>query len=146
MAPNLVASVLQCMSSLSSVSESLEFFYDKFYHAMSLIPVSYVKIKASTKPWITPVVLDLINQRWRAYREKKFSLYSHYKEKVRKEIFKPKLLWSNKMCKTSKGLWSVVKDVRVQKVSISAIQIVSLYTNVHDAADCVNRNFSSFFC
>jgi hypothetical protein len=129
----------------SSVSDSLNYFYEQFYRAMSVIPVSFVKIKNSTKPWITPVVLDLINKRWCAYRQKNFPLYVHYKEKVKKEIFKSKKLWSNKMCKSSKGLWSVVNDIRGQKVSNNATQIVSLFSDVHDAVNSINVFFSTFF-
>ena len=114
----------------SCVSDSLTYFYEQFYKAMSVIPVSFVKIKPQTKPWITPVVLDLINKRWRAYREKHFSLYAHYKDKVKKEIFKSKRLWSNRMCKTPRGLWSFVNDVRGLKTSKSMNQIVSLFSDV----------------
>lgn len=51
------------------------------------------------------------------------------------------------MCKTAKGLWSVVNDVRGQKVSNSVTEIVSLFSDVHDcdAAKSINTFFSTFF-
>ena len=110
-----------------------------------MLPVSFVKIKCTTKPWITPVLLDLINKRWKAYREKNFSLYNHYKVKVRQEIIKSKKIWSDKMCRSSKGLWSLVGNVRGKNVTKSSSSIISLFPNVSAAAHAINVLFGQFF-
>ena len=65
-----------------SVPDAIEYFYDQFSQAMSTIPVTFVKLNSKTKPWITPVLLDLIHKRWKAYRQRNFTLYNHYKAKV----------------------------------------------------------------
>lgn len=129
----------------SSVHDAIEYFYDHFSQAMSAIPVSFVKLSSKTKPWVTPVLLDLINKRWQAYRQKNFILYNHYKVKVKREIMKSKRIWSNRMCTTVKGVWSVVREIRNKNVCSSASQIVSLFPNALDAVESLNAMFSSSF-
>ena len=119
--------------------------YNILSQAMSKIPVSYVKFKNSTKPWITPVLLDLINKRWFAYRNKNFQLYRHYRDKVKEEIIKSKKIWSANMCRTYKGVWSVVNDTRGTKSKTSVDQIVSLFSSPLEAAESVNAVFMKSF-
>ena len=134
------------ITSFTSVNDCSQFLYEKLYHAMAVIPVSFVKFKPKTKPWITPVVLDLINKRWKAYRCKNYVLYNHYKEKVKREIVKSKKIWSSKMCKSSKGFWSLVNNVRGKNTSKSVHHLVSLFSNASEAAEAINTRFSQFFC
>ena len=134
------------LTSFSSVDECCQFFYENVYHAMTAIPVSFVRFKSKTKPWITPVVLDLINKRWRAYRSKNFGLYNHYKKKVIQEIAKSKKIWSDKMCKSSKGFWSLVSNVRGKNTAKSVHSLFSLFDNVVVATESINERFSQFFC
>ena len=61
-------------------------FYSNINKALSVIPVSFVSFTSKTKPWVTPVLKDLINKRWSAYRNNNFSLYNHYKKKVKDTI------------------------------------------------------------
>ena len=129
----------------SSVQECVEFFYSKFEEVMSVIPVSFVKLGPKTKPWITPVLLDLINKRWRAFREKNFLLFAHYKVKVKKELIKSKRIWSEKVSKTAKGVWSIVNDIRNKNERESSCKIVSLYPTIDIAAESLNNMFASFF-
>lgn len=129
----------------NDVKTSVKHFYDIFYHAMSKIPVTFVKINGKTKPWITPITLDLINKRWRAYREGNFPLYRHYKAKVTAEISKSKKIWSSKMCKTFQGVWSVVNDIRGKKSKNSTSQISALFSNTTEAVESINALFSSYF-
>ncbi|MEL7308286.1 MAG: reverse transcriptase family protein, partial [Pseudomonadota bacterium] len=129
----------------SSVQEKVDYFYDKFEEASSVNPVSFVKFGPKTKPWITPVLLDLINKRWSAFRNKIFSLFIHYKLKVKSELKRSKKIWSEKMCRSVKGAWSVVNDVRNKNEHDSAGKIVSMYPNVDVATESLNRIFSSFF-
>ena len=129
----------------SSVQESVDYFYNKFEEASSSIPVSFVKFGPKTKPWITPVLLDLINKRWSAYRNKNFPLFLHYKLKVKKELKRSKKIWSEKMCSSAKGVWSVVNDIRNKNEHDSASKIASMYPSIDTATESLNRIFSSFF-
>ena len=128
-----------------SVDKCVEYFYHMFYKALSSVPVSFVKFTPKTKPWITPVVIELINKRWLAYKQKNFSLYVHYKKKVQEEILKCKRIWSKKMCSSSKGIWSVVNDVRGKNSSNSVDSIVALFTDPVSAAESINRAFCETF-
>ena len=65
----------------SDADQCVKLFYDRIDSALSVIPTSFVKFSSKTKPWITPIVIDLINKRWKAFRQKKFDLYCHYKKK-----------------------------------------------------------------
>jgi hypothetical protein len=133
------------ISDFSVVHESVDYFYDKFEEALSSIPISFVKLGPKTKPWITPVLLDLINKRWQAFRANNMSLYRHFKAKVIKELKKSKKIWSDKVSKNAKGVWSIVNDIRNKNEHNSASKIASLYPSVEIATESLNRIFSSFF-
>ena len=49
-------------------------------NCMKVIPKISVKFSRNDKMWITPLT------RWKAFRNKQFHLYDHYKQKVRQEI------------------------------------------------------------
>jgi hypothetical protein len=100
---------------------------------------------STTKPWITPVVIHLINKRWQAFKDKNFVLYNHYKHKVKYEISKSKILWSRKMKASSKGVWSIVKDTCGKKELNIVNELLSHFPNSLHAAEHVSSLFSSFF-
>lgn len=133
------------MSNFNSIDECVAYLYEQFYAAMSVIPVSYVRITSATKPWITPVVIHLINKRWQAFKDKNFILYNHYKCKVKSEILKSKVIWSQKMKATSKGIWSIVYDSCGKKELNSVNALISLFSDPMNAVEYVNSLFSSFF-
>ena len=127
------------------VNDCVHSFYDILNNALSVIPVSYVYVTSKTKPWITPVIIDLINKRWAAYKAKNFPLFNHYKKKVKNEIIKSKKIWCNKMCKSSKGVWSIVNDVRGKDDVRSSDNLLSLFSDPVNAVETINLNFSRFF-
>jgi hypothetical protein len=129
----------------SCVNDAVDIFYEIFRKALSLIPVSHVKVTEKTKPWITPVLLDLINKRWRAFREKNFPLFIHYKIKVRKEIVKSKKIWSEKVSKNAKGMWSVVNDLQNKNKNDPCFKLLSMYPSIVHASESINDMFSGFF-
>ena len=49
-------------------------------------------------------------KRWKAYKQKNFSLFNHYKEKVKIEIAKAKKLWVSKILEKTKNPWKVIKS------------------------------------
>ncbi len=129
----------------SDVEHCTRLFYDRINEALSVIPVSFIKFTPRTKPWITPVVIDLINKRWKAYRDQNFHLFCHFKVKVKAEIAKAKEVWSKKMCNSSKGIWSVVNNFRGKNSEGSVNHIVSLFHNRFEAVETINACFSELF-
>jgi hypothetical protein len=90
-----------------TLDEKCTAFNNVMKHAFrQSIPCSVVTCTPKDKPWITPLVKDLINKRWRAYRRRDFHLFKHMKEKVKKEIEKSKLIWSKRIKATN--LWRAV--------------------------------------
>ena len=52
------------------------YFHDMIRFAFNkTIPVSHVTLSISDKPWMTPLLKVLINERWKAYREKDFNKF-----------------------------------------------------------------------
>jgi len=134
-----------CVTNSNDIDICVSHFYDIFYRALSSLPISFVKFTPRTKPWITPVVIHLINKRWKAYREKDFSLYNHYKFKVKEEILKCKRIWSQKMCSTSRGVWTVVSEIRGKNQVNSTDSIVALFSDPVTAAESINQSFCDVF-
>ena len=87
-------------------------FYERLYQCLSVIPREVVFLSSRDKPWMTPILKLLIEKRWKAFREKNWTVYRHYKEKVVEEIKKAKRIWSSKQLQTPRGLWSIVKAER----------------------------------
>jgi hypothetical protein len=128
----------------NDVQQCVRHFYDILNFSLSSIPVSFVKVTSKTKAWITPVIIDLINKRWSAFRARNFPVYNHYKRKVKYEILKSKRLWSQKMCNTSKGFWSVVRDT-CGNADRSINEVGSLFDNLTCAAESINLDFCKVF-
>lgn len=87
-------------------------FYELISKAMEAIPYEYVTFTRRDKPWMTPVLKSLINKRWRAFREKNWNVYNHYKAKVKLEIPNARKKWTERQMDSTRGLWNVVKDIR----------------------------------
>ena len=96
----------------NSVDDLCNNFYRLFDSCLSVIPCEVVFLSSSDKPWMTPILKLLIDKRWKAFREKNWPAYAHYKEKVILEIRKAKRIWSEKQSKSPRGLWNIVKSER----------------------------------
>ena len=107
------------------------------------IPVTYVTFTNDTKPWITPVVKKLINERWKAYREKNFALYNHLKTKVKYEMKKSKMIWAQKL--KGQNVWSVVKEIRNQKTGDSMKSLYYKFGTIQTAAEVINHKLVEVF-
>ena len=79
---------------------------------LCVIPCEVVFLSPCDKPWMTSILKLLIEKRWRAFREKNWPVYRHYKEKVSVEIKKAKRIWSSNQSKSPRGLWNIVKVER----------------------------------
>lgn len=108
------------------------------------IPTSYVRFSSKDKPWITPVVKDLINQRWAAYRAKNFPLYTHLKNKVKEEIEKSKSLWFRK--NQTNQPWKVVNSLRgIQQSTNPLAPLLRQFPSLKDGVDSINEYLTSVF-
>ena len=99
--------------------------YKAIYNAISVIPSKQVYMSYRDKPWITPVIKKLINDRWNAYRRKHWPLYNHLKSKVKNEILKAKAAWSNKVIRKEGNIWSVVSELKGKRKN-STLQTLDL--------------------
>ena len=109
--------------------------------ANDCIPVSFVKFSASDKPWITPLVKDLINKRWNAYRRGDYASYNHLKIKVRNEIQKAKFLWTSKM--QEHDMWKMVRTHLGRNASSPIMSLISQYDSIFEALNSINSYLSS---
>ena len=131
------------LSLLNNANEKILYFNNEFTNCMKVIPKISVKFSRNDKMWITPLTKHLINLRWKAFRNKQFHLYDHYKQKVRQEIYKSKKIWYAKCKKSKKGLWQFIQtEFQTDKTSIDSLSLV--YENEYKLATEINKIFSSF--
>lgn len=64
---------------------------------------------------------------------------------MKAEIVKSKKIWSQRMCNSPKGIWSVVNDIRGKSDNNYVNEIVSLFSNCSTAAESINCSFSNHF-
>jgi hypothetical protein len=107
------------------------------------IPHAKVTFTKRDKPWITPVIKDIINKRWSAYRERNFEVYNHLKFKVRQEIIKSKRIWVMRSAK--KNLWKTVHSVIGTKASNPIMSLISQFGSIKEAVDSINQYLTSIF-
>ena len=103
------------------------------------IPCHIVQMSHTDKPWMTPTLKLLINERWNAFRERNFSKYHHYKQKVKLEILKAKAIWVKK--NEEKNVWRLLQSASGKTKSQDVMQICEQYPNVKEAADAINYSF-----
>jgi len=111
--------------------------------AEETIPTTVVICSARDKPWITPLVKALINQRWYAFRTGNFTLYNHLKTKVRAEISRCKASWTKRM--QAKDLWKTVNAHLGTKTNQPLMSLLSQYESVDCAVEDINRHLASYF-
>jgi hypothetical protein len=111
--------------------------------ASECIPVSFVKCSASDKPWITTLVKDLINKRWRAFRKGDYATYNCLKIKIQSEIQKAKFLWTKKM--QHRDIWKAVRSHLGKNSPSLIMSLLSQYTSTVEAADAINAHLFSVF-
>ena len=100
------------MDKEASVDDMCFKFYELLSHSLSAIPRDYVRFSEKDKPWMTPILKSLINKRWDAFRSKNWTLYTHYKKKVKNEISNAKRIWSERQSQSPRGLWNVVRHIK----------------------------------
>ncbi|MEL7307993.1 MAG: reverse transcriptase domain-containing protein [Pseudomonadota bacterium] len=146
---NFLSALSQCSWSfltddLLNVNEKCDIFHSILNDVFTrTIPVKYVTFTNNTKPWITPLIKSLINERWNAYRQKNFQTYNHLKSKVKKEIEKSKAIWASKMKKIN--IWKVTNGILGRKSSDPMKCFYSHFDSVLSAADSINQGFAAVF-
>ena len=100
----------------SNVNEKCAAFYRTLYDAMNTIPRSSVTFSNRDKPWLTPVLKQLIQDRWDAYRTGNWPLYNHMRDKVKQEIIKAKRIWGDKVLLRDKNPWNIVREISGKKL------------------------------
>ena len=131
--------------SCSNVDDKCEYFHNSLTTAfMTTIPSKIVKMTTKDKPWVTPLLKSLINERWQAYRERNFKLYNHYKVKVKEEIKKAKEVWLKKTSNSS--IWETIKVINGKTSNNNPMDhIYSKFSSIEEAADEINKKLASQF-
>ena len=129
---------------LISLDEKCEEFHNIFSTiAHESIPVSYVQFTAKDKPWITPVVKSLINDRWEAFRRGDLATFNHLKFKVKREIKKAKICWTKKARTTN--IWKAVNANLGTRQKNPIDRLIRQFDSVDTALTSINHALSSHF-
>jgi hypothetical protein len=128
----------------NDVDKSCRFFQEVLTRTLcGTIPRSYVRFTTRDKPWINPVLKDLINKRWLAFRNKDFVKFRHYKEKVKSEITRAKHKWI--MRAKSTNIWKMVNSVSGKRGNYDLAEILNSFKSTQEAASEINLFFGSNF-
>jgi len=121
-----------------------KYFYHKINEIIKKIPKKVVKMKQNDKVWITPIIKSLINDRWKAYKNKNFYLYDHLKLKIKNKISKSKKEWAEINLAKHKNPWKIFKsDVSENHNDIG--KIIDSYENTIDGLNEINTTLCKVF-
>ena len=127
-----------------SLDARVEWFHDMLLSTFAEeIPSFEVPMFTHEKPWMTPLIKHLINQRWNAYRSRDFTVYHHLKEKIKTEIAKTKAAWIKRA--HSKDVWKTVKVLSGKVVGDPISYLCSQFPNKTSAVQAINDKFCSYF-
>jgi len=103
-------------------------------------------MSSEDKSWMTPLIKLMINERWRAFREKNWPVYVHLTTKVKESIITAKRLWAEKLkSKTLAGAWNVVNHVKGQHNRGFTTNLVTKHGSNQAVANLVAGHISSIF-
>lgn len=132
---------------IKSVDQKCNFFHEVLNAAVNkTIPKKLIKMSSKEKPWMTPLIKNLINDRWQAFRQKDFTRYLHLKVKVRAAIEKAKTKWLKKI--NPMNMWKSIKFVMNKSSGTcthSLGNLVEKFSNAVDAAENINEHLSNVF-
>ena len=122
------------------LSDIIEYCFKK------TIPCKTVIMTSRDKPFITPLIKSLINERWMAYRQRNFSVYNHLSQKIKSMLFQAKLEWASNASKGSKELWNVVNEIKGTKTTrLSALDsVINNFSSLTEAVEKLNASFVAF--
>lgn len=130
-----------------SLEEKCSLFYEFIDTAMSVIPQTFVEMSSRDKAWMTPILKNMINLRYDAFRSGNMLLYEHFKDKVRSEISKAKHSWVNKCTMDNKSIWTIVREMcdLKPKSSILFEAMIKGHDSPNCAAEAFAQSFHSYF-
>ena len=127
----------------ANVNSKCDFFHELLSDIVkNCIPLKFVPMSQSDKPWMTPYVKFCIQARWDAYRMKNFSLYHHLKEKTKTAILSAKRAWSSRASESTRQLWKVANCYVGTKSTDYIFSLVNKFESVSAAVNEINRRFS----
>ena len=118
-------------------------FYKFIDAALTAIPKQEVFLTDSDVPWMTPFLKLLINERWKAYRSRRWTSYNLLKEKIKRAIASAKTAFVNKKRSSIKDMWSYVNFERGSQCSNFDSLTNDLYSTTADLLDACNNQFCS---
>ena len=129
----------------ATVDEKCDLFHEILTEATNLIPKEEIVTHQNGKPWITPLIITLINKRYAAFRTHNFELYKHYRLKIKCEISKAKLAWVQKINRNQSNPWVIINKFRNKNNANKLRDIINSFQNPIDAANAINSSLANHF-
>jgi hypothetical protein len=129
----------------ASIDEKCKLFYEILTNAIKHIPREEIAITHNDKPWITPLIISLINKRYAAYRMKNFVLYKHFQKKIKLEITKAKKNWSKKVNEHKNNPWTIINTFRNKKNANQLSDVINSFATTKNAANAINDSLAKHF-
>jgi hypothetical protein len=129
----------------ASVDEKCNIFHEIITSALHLVPYEDVIISGNNKPWITPLIISLINKRFAAFRMRNFKLYNHFKAKIKEEILKAKQSWVQRVNEGKRNPWKIINAFRNKHHSNQLADVINSFDCPSDAANAINNEFAAHF-
>jgi hypothetical protein len=107
------------------------------------IPQKVVQITDRDKPWMTPITKLALNQKWEAFRQKNWELFSKMKIKANTEIEKAKRIWSQKLKEKPDGLWKLTNALNGKASSNGLDSLISEFQSSQHLAEEIALRLSS---
>ena len=129
----------------ATLNEKCNIFHSILSSALSHIPREEVVITESDKPWITPLIISLINKRYAAFRSKNYLLYEHFKIKVKNAISIAKQNWFRRVNVGNQNPWKIINAVRNNHRGNQLSDIINSFATPVEAADAINNSFARHY-
>lgn len=128
-----------------SIDEKCSIFHEVINLCIKeTIPCTTTQFVRGGKPWLTPLIKHLVDQRWAAFRNRDFARFNYLKMKVKLEIRKAKQRWGLKAQRSPKDLWRVTNTMTGRgKIPLDFLK--QAFTTPEEAADTINAVFVSSF-
>jgi hypothetical protein len=129
-----------------SVNDKVSFLNEALDCAMNVITKKEVIMSKNDKPWMTPKLKLLINNKWNAYRKKDFEDFKRRKQILKAEILHAKNAWKNKNCNSVKNFWEVCNLFTGRKSNSDCLKsLTSSHNSINDLVNEINNEFCKSF-
>jgi len=129
----------------TDINEKVEIFYNELSKAVSLIPRKTIKFKPKDKPWIDQRCKVLIKERWKAYKRNNYTLYEHYKKKVKNYVQRQKKRWAESTIKEKGNIWKAVTMEKGMVKEQKLDHILKEFPSNVLALNAINQTFADVF-